>query len=187
MEPRSALDKYETRGETMEQVSLGNRMVGAARLDIATYESVERDVSANSQALLVVVLGALASGVGSLGTQGLLGLAGGIVGALVSWVVYAGVAYVVGTKLFATDQTRATFGELLRTLGFAQAPRLLLLLAWIPLLGALIGLAVAIWLLFTTVIAIRQALDFTTGRAIGTALIAWFVMVIISGIFFAFA
>ena len=56
------------------------------------------------------------------------------------------------------------------------------MLGWIPILGALISLVVFIWTLVTTVVAIRQALDFTTGRAIGTAVIAWLVLVIVYAI-----
>jgi len=55
-------------------------------------------------------------------------------------------------------------------------------LGWIPILGALIQLVVFIWTLITTVVAIRQALDFTTGRAVVTAVIAWLVLVIVYAI-----
>lgn len=166
----------------MQGATLSDRIVGAARLDVATYENVERDTTALPQALLVVVLGAIASGVGSLGVNGVLGFVGGIIGALVGWAVYAGIAYFVGVKLFALPETHSSWEELLRTLGFAQAPRLLLVLAWIPILGAIIALIVAIWVLITTIVAIRQSLDFTTGRAIGTAVIAWLALAIIQGV-----
>lgn len=163
------------------QASLSNRIIGAARLDPATYEAVERDEAATSQALLIVVLAAIASGIGSL-TEGVFFLVYNVIAAIVGWAVYAGVAYLIGTRLFKTEQTRSTWGELLRTLGFAQAPGILLILAWIPLLGWLVVFVVAIWLLATTVVAIRQALDFTTGRAIGTAVVAWLVLAVIRGV-----
>ena len=41
------------------------RMIGAAKLDIATYEEVEADTSATRQAMVVVVLVALATGIAS--------------------------------------------------------------------------------------------------------------------------
>ncbi|MDI3341440.1 MAG: YIP1 family protein [Sphaerobacter sp.] len=167
------------------QQSLSNRVIGAARLDIATYEAVERDVNANAQALAVVVAGAIASGIGSIGAGGLTGLVGGVLAGLVSWVTYAAAAYLIGTRLLATSETRATLGEVLRTLGFAQAPRLLLVLAWIPLLGWLVSFVVAVWVLVATLIAVRQSMELTTGRAIGTALIAWVIMVVITGLFFS--
>jgi hypothetical protein len=41
----------------------------------------------------------------------------------------------------------------------------------VPGLGILVLPFVGIWMLFTGVVAIRQALDFGTGRAIATALL----------------
>lgn len=67
----------------------------------------------------------------------------------------------------------ATWGELLRTIGFAQSPGVLYVLAFIPLLGWLVRLVVAIWILVAGIIAICQALDFGTGKAIITALLGW--------------
>ena len=44
--------------------SLTRRMLGAAKLDPATYEEVESDATATPQAMLVVVLANLAAGIG---------------------------------------------------------------------------------------------------------------------------
>ena len=44
---------------------LVNRMIRAARLDTSLYEEVEHDQSATSQAMQVVLIVALASGIGS--------------------------------------------------------------------------------------------------------------------------
>ena len=158
--------------ESTQRHSLVDRMIGAARLDAAVYEEVEHDESATPQALLVVVIGAIAAGIGALG-GGAGGLLIGLVASLLGWAVYALVAYWVGTNLFKGPETSATPGELLRTLGFASSPRVLLVFGFIPVLGLLISLAVSIWMLVTTVVAIRQALDFDTGRAIGTAVVSW--------------
>ena len=150
------------------------RMIGAARLDPATYEAVEADQNATSQALIIVLLAALAGGVVAVGVlgQGIGGVIAGIIAAIISYVLYAAIAYWVGTTFLRGPQTSATLGEVLRTLGFAQTPQLLLFLAFIPILGGLLGLAVAIWMILTTVVALRQALDVTTGRAVGIALVA---------------
>ena len=43
-----------------------SRMLGAARLSVDTFEDVERDSSATIQALIVVIIVALASGIGEL-------------------------------------------------------------------------------------------------------------------------
>ncbi len=153
--------------------SLTERMIGAARLDVATYEEVEADRTATGQALLVVVLSALAAGIGAVGTAGTMGILGSVIGALLGWVIFAGLIWLIGTKLLPEPQTSADIGELLRTLGFASAPGLLRVLGIIPFVGVLVNLAVFVWLLATAVIAVRQALDYqSTGRAVGVCVIA---------------
>ena len=165
--------------ERTVQSSFIDRMVGAARLDPQVYEEVEHDESATRQAMLVVVMGSLAAGIGSL-TGGLDAFAIGLVFAIVGWGVYAYIAYWVGTNLFKGPQTSATWGELLRTLGFASSPRVLLVLMVVPVLGLFVALGVFVWTLFTTVIAIRQALDFDTGRAVATAVVSLIGLVLVS-------
>lgn len=162
-----------------QQRGLVDRMVGAALLDGAVYEEVEHDTTATGQAALVVVLGALAAGVGAL-LAGPVALLVGIVAALVGWAAYAYVAYWVGTCWFRAPQTSADWGQLLRTLGFASSPRLLLVLGIIPVLGLLLSIVVLIWTLVTTVVAIRHALDFDTWSAIATAVVSWLALVLIS-------
>jgi hypothetical protein len=160
------------------QASIIDRMIRAARLEPQLYEEVEHDQSATGQAILVVVLGAIAAGIGAL-SGGIIALIVGIVAALVGWAVYAFIAYWIGTNFFKGPHTEATWGELLRTLGFASSPRVLLILGIIPVLGFFIGLVVFIWTLITTVIAIRQALDFDTGKAIATAVVSWLALIVV--------
>jgi hypothetical protein len=147
--------------------SFTNRLIGAARLEIDVYDEVEHDTQATTQAAGVVALVAAASAIGGLqhGAQGVLGA---ILVSIVGWLMWAGITYLIGDKLLGGT---ATWGELLRTLGFAQAPGILLMLAIVPALGWVLLPFVGIWMLFTGVVAIRQALDFGTGRAIATALL----------------
>jgi hypothetical protein len=89
-----------------------------------------------------------------------------VVGVLVAvggWVVWALVTAFVGTRVF--DGT-TSFGEMLRVLGFAQTPRAI---GIIPLLGP-VG---SVWALAASVIAIREGQEFSTWRAIVTAIIGW--------------
>ena len=154
--------------------SITDRMMGAATLDVATYEEVEADTTATGQAAIVVTLAAIASAIGAAGEGG-PGIIGMLLGTLVGWALWSGVTYFIGTKLFGGT---ATWGELLRTIGFAQAPGVLLVLAIVPLLGGLVRVAVSIWLLIAGIIAIRQALDVTTGKAVLTAVIGWLLAII---------
>jgi hypothetical protein len=154
--------------------SITDRMKGAALLDNATYEEVEADTTATGQAAVVVVLGAIASGIGMSGA-GAGGIIAGVLGSLIGWVLWAGITYVIGDKVLGGT---ATWGELLRTLGFAQAPRVLAVLGIIPGLRWIVALVVGVWVLITGIVAIRQALDFSTGKAVATALLGWLAMMI---------
>ena len=160
--------------------SFVDRVLGAARLDVRTYEEVEADTSATPQAMGVVALAALASGVGVAGAGG-AGAFATVVGGLVGWVVWAALIWLVGTKLLPEPQTRADVGQLLRTVGFAASPALLLVLRILPLVGGPIAFVIWIWQLATTVVAVRQALDYkSTGRAVAVCLIGWTVYVVVS-------
>jgi hypothetical protein len=169
-------------------------MIRASKLDIGLYNEVEADVSATTQALTVVVITAVASGVGAALSLLLAGrpgpavaaLVGGVIAQIIGWAVWSWVMYFVGTRLF---HGTATYGELLRTLGFAYSPGVLLVLRFIPVLGGLIALGVLIWRLITSFIAIREALDLDTGNTVATVIvgvIAYIVVAaLITGILFA--
>jgi hypothetical protein len=115
----------------------------------------------------VVALVAAATALG-VSQGGLSAVAIAVVSAFVGWLIWAGLTYLIGDKLLGGT---ATWGELLRTLGFAQTPRLLLVLAHVPTVGLLVQLTVFVWTLITSVVALRQALDFGTGRAVLTGAI----------------
>jgi hypothetical protein len=158
--------------------SMTARMIGAARLDVSVYEEVEADSTATGQAAGVVAIVALCSAIGGIGA-GAQGVFSGLIGALVGWAIWAGITYLIGDKMLGGT---ATWGELLRTLGFAQAPGVLFALGAVPLLGELVSIAVALWILVTGIVAIRQALDFGTGRAIATAVLGFIPYVILAAV-----
>jgi len=150
------------------------RMKGAAFLRAETYEEVESDLNGTGQAGGVVALGALATGIAGA-AWGLSGIIGGIIAALLGWLLAAAVTNFIGGTLLGGT---ATWGELLRTLGFAQAPRILLVLALIPGLAQPVGMVVSLWVLAATLMAIRQALDFSWGKAVVTAILSWLAILI---------
>ena len=170
-----------------ERHSFVERVIGAARLDSRIYEEVEHDRGATKQAAALVVLGSIAMGVVALGSGQVTDFLIGIAFGLAAWAAYAYLAYLIGTRLLAGPETSADWGELARALGFAQAPRLLLALGFVPVLGQIISFVVSIWLLVTTVVALRAALDFGTGRAIGTAVLAWLPYAILLSVLLAAA
>ncbi len=149
-------------------------MIGAARLDVSAYEAVEKDKKATGQAAYIVVATSLVAGAVSWFTTGQGG--GGLIGSIVAvigWAFYAQLAYLLGTRVFPTKETKADWGEVARTLGFANTPRFAMLLALIPGIGGLVRGVVEFWVLVATVIALRSALDCSTGRAIGIGIAAW--------------
>jgi hypothetical protein len=152
---------------TVVKHTVFERAIGAAKLHIDTYEEVEADTEATGQAAGVVAVVALASAIGGLG-GGMSAALGGLVASLVGWLLWAGITYLIGDKMLGGT---ATWGELLRTLGFAQAPGVLYVFASLGVFGQSLAVGVAIWMLFTGIVAIRQALDFGTGRALITALL----------------
>ncbi len=155
--------------------SLQDRMIRAAKLDVQLYEEVEADRGAMGQATTVVVLSAVAAGVGS-GGGGLIALVVGTIAALVAWYVWAFLTYFIGTRLLPEPQTRADHGELLRTIGFSSAPGVLRVFGIIPGLMSLVFLVTGVWMLVAMIIAVRQALDYSsTLRAVGVCLIGWVV------------
>jgi hypothetical protein len=162
------------------------RMIGAAKLDPQVYEEVEADQAATPQALAVVVLASVASGIGV--GQGLRGLVFGTIAGLISWAIWAWLIYFIGTRWLPEPDTRADTGELLRTIGFATSPGLLRVAGVVPGLGAFVMVITAVWTLVAMVIAVRQALDYrSTGRAVGVCLIGWLVQIAIFILLGAFA
>jgi len=160
-----------------------DRMIGAARLDLGAYEEVEADRSATGQAMGVVVLSSIAQGIGSL-AYGPRGLLAGLVSALIGWVVWAFLSYIIGTKLLPEPETKSNMGELLRTTGFASSPGLLRVLGVIPIVGRPLMFLMLIWMLVAMVVAVRQALDYkSTGRAVAVCLIGFAVCVAVFAIF----
>jgi hypothetical protein len=162
---------------TEEQVSVPasrsflERLVAALKLDPTVFEEVEHDESALPQAAAVVALAALARALMGAGVEGAGGMVSGLVAGFVGWLVATALVWFVGVRMF---KHTSDFGELLRTLGFASAPQIALVLAVLPLgpLRALLMLAVFAFAIAAFVIAVRQALDVTTGRALIVCVLA---------------
>jgi hypothetical protein len=161
-------------------VTFGQRFVGVLRLDAATFEDIEADQTATTQALGVVLLASVAAGVGAGLLLGAAPLLRGVLAAIVGWVMWAGVIYVLGARLLPEPQTRTDMGELLRVIGFSYAPNCFAILAFVPAAGAVVQVIVAFWLLAAMIIAVRQALDYqSTARAVGVVLSGWLFFVLI--------
>jgi hypothetical protein len=73
----------------------------------------------------------------------------------------------------------------LRTIGFSSAPGLIRIFGIIPGLAGVFLIGALGWMLIAAVIAVRQALDYTsTLRAIGVCVIGWLIQLAILLVFF---
>ena len=165
-----------------------SRMIRAARLDVNLYEEVEANPSLTREAITVVVLIVLLNTMGSLvgillkgrpvGTAVYVASSNGL-WSLVSFFIWAWLTYFIGTRLF--DGT-ADYGEVVRTLGYAYTPNILAVVRFVPCIGDLLWAIGALWSLVATTVAVRQALDFTTGKAILTVIVGFIVYVVGLGV-----
>jgi hypothetical protein len=153
--------------------SFQNRVAGALMLRPAVFEDVEHDPASMAQATAVVLLASVSSGLAFVSAGGLTVVLLSAVWALVWWSLFAGLLWIAGTKVIPGRQTEADVGQLLRTIGFAQAPRLFACAGAAPIVGWPIGLAVFAWSVAATVVAVRQALDYeSTARAAAAVALA---------------
>jgi len=171
--------------------SFPRRIWNASRLHADTYEEVEADPNSIRQASLVVLLAAVAGGLGSWWLHAvhrdiptgvaLVPVALEVLEPIVLWVGGSFFSYMVGATFFRGPETQTDFAEVLRTVGFAFAPGILRLIGFgLPPIQAALGLGdsevprivfnttLELWVLVAGIVAVRQALDFTTGRAVGT-------------------
>jgi hypothetical protein len=110
----------------------------------------------------------------------------GTISALIGWLIWSYLTYIIGTKLLPTPETKADYGELLRTIGFSSSPGLIRILGIIPGLREIVFLVSGIWMLVAMIIAVRQALDYqSTLRAIGVCIIGWIIQGLILWLFFS--
>ena len=153
--------------------SLGERMVGAMKADVKTFQEIEADPTAIGQAVTVIVIAGVASLVGNIFRNGVfLGMMMLIV-SLAGYALWSLLVVLIGTKLMPEPTTKADFNEAFRVVGFTAAPGVFNILAIIPFLGPLISLVISLWMLVIGVIAVREVLDYSsTGRAIVVCLIA---------------
>jgi len=152
------------------------RLIGAISLDPPVYEEVEADPTATGQALTVVLVSSLATGIGARGfaditAQSILFFT---TLALVGWAAWALLTFEIGYRLMPTPQTRADVGQLLRTTGFAATPGLFRIFGVMPGATWPVFAATSVWMLAAMVVAVRQALDYTsTARAIAVCVFGW--------------
>ena len=154
--------------------SLTERMVGAMKADVKTFQEIEADPNAMGQAITVIVIAGVAALIGNIFRMSIIGGIMALVISLIGYAVWSVMVVVIGTKVMPEPTTKADFNEAFRVIGFTAAPGVFNVLAIVPFLGPLISFLISIWTLVIGVIAVREVLDYSnTGRAIIVCLIAF--------------
>jgi len=154
------------------------RLQKAIMLDISFYEEVEKDKKFTDQAMMTVALVSVVQGLMIAGFAP-IALVQGILGSLLRFIIWAFFIAFVGTRILPEPETESNTGELIRTLGFAYAPGLLVVFKIFPIISYLVDPIVVVLQLAAMTIAVRQALDFnSTVRAVGVCIVAFILMII---------
>ena len=179
---------------------LTDRMFRAAMLDSLVFDEIKQDRESMNQAVQVIVIVGVIGILGSV-VQTLNAAPEAAVGpnadvptsiwftaatTVVGWVVSAFLAYLIGTGVFGGS---GSVSEALRALAFAQSPSVIAILG-VPLtflgqtagaiLGGILGFAAVIWVLVASVVATRQTMGISTGKATITMIIVAIVLVVLS-------
>jgi Yip1 domain len=167
-------------------MTFGDRVVGAMKLDPNAFEDVERDPTAIGQSVGVIVLAAVAAGIGNVFRGGLTGIVYGACLSVVGFLVWSLIVWVIGTKVMPEPATKADYAETFRVLGFSAAPGLASVITIIPILGYLLMLLIWLWQIAAMIIAVKAVLDYSTlGKAIIVVVIGWIVNFVLTMIILA--
>ena len=177
-----------------------SRMKKATRLDHQGVLELKEDMTATGQAVAVLVLAALAYGIGYTAQTQFqrhdLSIYGIIVGSLTYLVtvcfaafVWSATAFLVGTKLF---QGKTSYWELARPLFFASSPFLLFLLIIIPIppitvqgnvpvywFQGIVAVAAVVWLFLSQVFVLKLVMGLSLRRTILTVAVGLLILAFI--------
>lgn len=184
-------------------MSFLNRMINVMKADVATFDEIEHDPAATTQAAIIVGVVGLIGAIGATALAGqtrqilesleqLEGVAESIpgfaaatgnistAGIFISTLVGAFVTWGIWSWLTAFVGVRffngkADTAEMLRVLGFARIPGVLSIVPCLGFIGWL-------WSLYLGFVAVREGLDIDGGKALLTILISLIPAWIISGL-----
>ncbi len=144
---------------TINTDSLAERVRGMITFRRSTVASVASDYGATLEAAVVVGAVGIATGIGT--SAAVMPTLGGV---LAGWVGLAAAIWLMANRFLGTPTSRESFMPLLRTVGYAQAPAALSLLAFIWGFGPMISTLGFAWSLLVTIFAVRYTAQFGYGR-----------------------
>jgi hypothetical protein len=163
--------------------SFFSRIVGASLLRSEIYDEIKRDPNATYQGAVVVMLVGAASAAWKTVDNPIW--AGLVLTNLATWLISTIVIFIFAKYLF-TPRTKWGMADwLLRTNAFATAPQILLFFTayFVWWQALLLQMGIWLWALIASIVAVREGLQISTGRAlwvmIGTAIILAIAVVIV--------
>lgn len=167
------------------------QLIRAAALDVNFYESVAASESAERSIILrpamaVVLLSGLAAGLGMWGRLGPVRMVWFALIELGGWLVWAGLMFLIGTKLLPRPGMSVDIGTFLGVVGFSSAPGLLRILGLVPKIDVIFFFAAMVWMLMAAVVAVKAVFRYTgVWQAAAVVVIGWVIVRIAQRILFA--
>ena len=162
------------------------RILGVLTLKAPIYKEIAEDENATMTAAIIVVvmaifggsLGALVLGLTAAALPPGAGQTGSPVGVAISTVFTTILGWLIGSAVFGFVANalggRTNTGEMLRVFGYTQIFQVLNI---VPCLGSLAALILSV---VGAIIGIREAAEFSTGKAVVTGLIGLVILFIIN-------
>lgn len=153
--------------------SIGRRLQRLLRLDWEVFREISADQSATREAALIVGVVALLSALGVATSAPrplltfLLRLA---IAVAVNWLFWSYVAVFVGANFYGSA---TSFWEMARSLGYANAPMILVALGSVGCVGWIVQALAWLAAVVLAVFATRETLEIAFENAIVTTAIAW--------------
>lgn len=143
----------------------------AAALDAALYREVAADPAATTQAFVLVTAIGLIGSLAAVSAGVEVAIASALL-APVAWLVTAGLAQLIGTRVMGAPREGA-WERAARTLGFAHAPAVLGAFALLPYVGIVVLVLLTLWRIAAMVVALRAAFDLSLSQATVTLLLSF--------------
>lgn len=190
--------------------SFWERLMGVLTLKRPTFEAIQHDSEATSQAWWIVVLLGLANGIALLSTpvttvfpgmseqmasdaaevaaaftfdtteRRLTALAAAILGAILSWYLSSWLLRLIGNRVAGRDGQQITAQEMRRLVGWGYSPTLASFLSPIPVVGPLLATLGTVWAFVTGVMAVRTAFGVGIWKAIGIEIAAFLMVLVVA-------
>lgn len=152
------------------------RVVRAASFDTRFFQELRTNTGLNKESLYIVFVVAVLSAIGGAG-GGLTGVLLAGIMAVAGYYIWSYVTLWVGKQFYGVT---ADTSAVQRAIGYAYAPRVLGLFAWIPCIGWVAAIAGAIWSLVLGVFAIREIMGLDTTKAIVVTIVGWIIVAVIT-------